>query len=238
MVPPRVVPLVALLVRSWNLFHGNASPPRSRSHLREMIELVTRDEPDVVCLQEVPVWGLSRLVTWSGMQAFPVIARRGLRPAQLAGWVTRLHNGLLRSAVAGQANAILVRSDHACVALGSSQVSDRGAERRVCQVVRVDGATIVANTHLSSAGDRQRLELERALAFAESHADPGTVVVLAGDFNLHGVAVAGFSHPGPGIDHVLVRGVTASDLVVWPEERRRQNGLVLSDHAPVELVVG
>jgi endonuclease/exonuclease/phosphatase family metal-dependent hydrolase len=108
----------------------------------------------------------------------------------------------------------------------------------VCQVVRVDGATIVANTHLSSAGDRQRLELERALAFAESHADPGTVVVLAGDFNLRGVALAGFSHPGPGIDHVLVRGVTASDLVVWPEERRRQNGHVLSDHAPVELVVG
>ena len=97
--------------------------------------------------------------------------------------------------------------------------------------------SIVANTHLSSAGDRQRLELERALAFAESHADPGTAVVLAGDFNLRGVVLAGFSHPGPGIDHVLVRGATAAQLVVWPQERRRQNGLVLSDHAPVELLV-
>ncbi len=229
---------MALLVRSWNLFHGNASPARRRSYLREMIELATADAPDVLCLQEVPVWGLARLASWSGMTVFPLIARRGLHPAQLAGWVTRLHNGLLRSAVAGQANAILVRSDHTCVNLGSIQVSDPGAERRVCQVVKLNGATIVANTHLSSAGDRQRLELERALAFAESHTDPGTAVVLAGDFNLRGVALAGFSHPGPGIDHVLVRGMTASQLVVWPEERRRQNGLVLSDHAPVELLVG
>jgi endonuclease/exonuclease/phosphatase family metal-dependent hydrolase len=229
---------VALLVRSWNLFHGNASPARRRSYLREMIELATADAPDVLCLQEVPVWGLARLASWSGMTVFPLIARRGPHPAQLAGWVTRLHNGLLRSAVAGQANAILVRSDHTCVNLGSIQVSDPGAERRVCQVVKLNGATIVANTHLSSAGDRQRLELERALAFAESHTDPGTAVVLAGDFNLRGLALAGFSHPGPGIDHVLVRGMTASQLVVWPEERRRQNGLVLSDHAPVELLVG
>ena len=29
-----------LLVRTWNVFHGNALPPRRRGYLREMIELV------------------------------------------------------------------------------------------------------------------------------------------------------------------------------------------------------
>ena len=33
-------------------------PPERRAFLREMIELVTRDAPDVVCLQELPVWSL------------------------------------------------------------------------------------------------------------------------------------------------------------------------------------
>jgi endonuclease/exonuclease/phosphatase family metal-dependent hydrolase len=37
---------------------------------------------------------------------------------------------------------------------------------------------------------------------------------------------------------VLVRGLTASPLVEWPLERRRQNGAVLSDHAPVEVTIG
>ena len=48
----------------------------------------------------------------------------------------------------------------------------------------------------------------------------------------------GFSAPGPGIDHVLVRGARSTPLVVWPEERRVQNGIVLSDHPPVELRLG
>ena len=48
----------------------------------------------------------------------------------------------------------------------------------------------------------------------------------------------GWSALGPGIDHVLVRGLPAGPLVVWPEERRSENGRVLSDHAPVEVTVG
>ena len=65
---------MALLVRTWNLFHGNALPPGRRAYLREMIELVTADDPDVVCLQEVPGWALGRLDAWSGMQALGAIA--------------------------------------------------------------------------------------------------------------------------------------------------------------------
>ena len=229
---------MALLVRSWNLFHGNASPPRRRSYLREMVALACADDPDVLCLQEVPVWGLEQLGSWSGMRPFPAVARRGLRTTRLAGWATRLHNGLLRSAITGQANAILVGAGHDVEDLGVERVSDRGREHRVCQAVRLDGSIVVANTHLSSAGEAQLAELGRVRAFAESRARSSGTIVLAGDFNLRAVGLEGYSAPGPGIDHVLVRGAAAAALAVWPEERRRQNGAVLSDHAPVELWVG
>ena len=97
---------VTMLVRTWNLFHGNASPPERRAFLRPMIELVTRDRPDVVCLQELPVWALRHLESWSGMHATSAVARRPLLPVGSRA-VTDLHHGLLRSAVTGEAAAIL-----------------------------------------------------------------------------------------------------------------------------------
>ena len=228
---------MALLVRSWNLFHGNTLPPTRHSCLREMVELAVADAPDIVCLQEVPVWAVPRLAEWSGLHAFPAVARRGLRPAALAGWITRLDNGLLRSAITGQANAILVAAAHETTDLGHVQISHRGRERRVCQAVRVAGI-VVANMHASTDPPAAVEEVERARVFAESLASPGEAVVLAGDFNLVEHRLEGYSPPGPGIDHVLIRGESSALLTVWSVERRVQNGRVLSDHAPVELVVG
>jgi endonuclease/exonuclease/phosphatase family metal-dependent hydrolase len=60
--------------------------------------------------------------------------------------------------------------------------------------------------------------------------------VLAGDFNQR-PDLEGFSKPGPGIDHILVRGATTGPFEIWPVERRTVAGRVLSDHAPVELRV-
>ena len=48
-------------VRTWNLFHGNTCPPQRRAFLREMIELITEEAPDIVCLQELPLWSLRHL---------------------------------------------------------------------------------------------------------------------------------------------------------------------------------
>ena len=228
---------MALLVRSWNLFHGNTLPPTRRSHLREMIELAVADAPDVICLQEVPVWAVPRLEEWSGSRAFPAIARRGLQPTAFAGWITRLDNGLLRSAITGQANAILVARALDAVDLGHVQISEAGRERRVCQAVRVAGV-VVANLHASTDSPATAAEeIERARAFAEGSGAPEEPVVLAGDFNLVGHAIDGYSAPGPGIDHILVCGVESGALAVWPVERRVQDGQVLSDHAPVEVTL-
>ena len=68
------------IVRSWNVFHGNADPPRRRGYLHEMVRRASADGPDILCLQEVPVWALPRLDDWSRMRAFTVITRLPLRP--------------------------------------------------------------------------------------------------------------------------------------------------------------
>ena len=72
-------------------------------------------------------------------------------------------------------------------------------------------------------------------------AQPGDALVFAGDFNLRSSELPelpGFSAPGPGIDHILVRGASAGPIEVWPEAERTTEVGVLSDHAPIQLRVG
>jgi endonuclease/exonuclease/phosphatase family metal-dependent hydrolase len=265
---------VALLVRTWNVFHGNAKPPERRGFLEETVRLVTGDRPDIVCLQELPVWSLSRLEGWSGMRAFGAVASRPLVVSAEAGRaLTDLHHGLLRSAVTGQANAILLARELRALGESSIVLNPRGfrrrqaralgldrrvrlawaKERRVCHAVRLDAGDrilTVANLHASSVPDRrcQDAELLRAAVFADAFAEPGDARVLAGDFNtvigesttLDQLASTewGFSEPISGLDQILVRGAPVSRPERWPEERRRVEGRLLSDHAPVEARIG
>lgn len=213
-----------MLVRTWNLFHGNASPPERRAFLRQMIELVTRDRPDVVCLQELPVWALRYLERWSGMHASGAVARRpslrfGARP------VTALHHGLLRSAATGEADAILTRGP--ARDLGTHVVGEAKL-RRIAHAVDVEGVTVV-NFHI----DPERTQLDRVVALARGRS------IVAGDANLVSAGAEGFSPPLAGsVDQILVRGLTVRDgPAEWVMERRVVAGRVLSDHAPVEAVV-
>jgi endonuclease/exonuclease/phosphatase family metal-dependent hydrolase len=257
-----------VLVRTWNLFHGNALPPRRESFLDGMIKLATADDPDVLCVQEVPVWALGRFTV--GDVAAPPTVGPFPSSASIGRRLTSLHHGLLRSAFSGQGNAIAVAPrlrvlSHAHETLNTRRfrasearrlglgVVARNAwakERRIVQTVRLgadDGRTyLVANTHCTSLPDRRiaQAELLRAASFATATALADDVVVLAGDFNLTGAAAAmqeltgaewGFSAAGPGIDHVLVRGAEASAPRRWPTDRRRLDGHLLSDHAPLEV---
>jgi endonuclease/exonuclease/phosphatase family metal-dependent hydrolase len=229
---------VPLVVRTWNLFHGNSVPPGRRAFLREEVELVTADDPDVVCLQEIPVWALRRLAGWSGMQAVRAIARKPrVGSAGLGRLITGIDHGRLRSAVTGEADAILVASRFSTSAERMAVVNESGL-RRIVHGVRLDDDVFVANFH--TTGDEQ---LRRVTDFVADEAR----TIVAGDANLlpaPGTAYdvfreRGFSEPRPGsIDQILVRGLPASAPVVWPEERRRVAGRLLSDHAPVELRVG
>ena len=233
---------MATLVRTWNLFHGNATPPERRGYLRQMVELVTAGRPGIVCLQEVPVWALRHLERWSGMRAFGAIAASPRGSAELGRWITELHHGLLRSAVTGQANAMLVAAGLEAREEGTLMISESG-ERRVCQMLRVGGLGVAGNFHATggSAADEQCWRAVDFVAGADEHA------IVAGDTNLrpgNGRIYArlkslGFSEPLPGsIDQIVVRGLASTPPTAWPAERRRVDGRLLSDHAPVELTVG
>jgi endonuclease/exonuclease/phosphatase family metal-dependent hydrolase len=255
-----------VLIRTWNLYHGNSSPPQRHAFLDEMIRLATADDPDVLCLQEIPAWALSRF-TAGKLAARPVFG------AAVGRALTDLNHGLLRSAFAGQGNAIHVSSrltvlDRRSSPLNPPRFRARKArelgldlrtrlawakERRVAQAVRVrvdDGRTaLVCNVHCTSARDRRLpdAELLRAAWFASSAAEPDDIVVLAGDFNvtveesptLRSLATPewGFSPAGPGIDHVLVRGAPTGPEQKWPEPSRTHEGVLMSDHAPVDVTV-
>ena len=245
-----------------------------------MVRLASADRPDVLCLQELPAWALGCLSAWSGMQAYGDVAQPpylGPVPitAQLGRTITSLNHGLLRSAVAGQANAILLAPAaqvlvHERLVLNSREFRDAQAEwlslppvarfawpkeRRIVQVVRArmpgGEAMLVGNLHATSYPADQRLadaELLRAAVFADGIAEPGDVVVLAGDFNVPAARSAiqadlsgeewGFTAPlDEGIDQILVRGASVESLERWARERRRGDGRILSDHTPVEARV-
>lgn len=249
-----------MLVRTWNLFNGNSQPPQRASFLDEMIRLATDDDPDVLCVQEVPGWALPRFTLGEMASRAPLGIAAGRA-------ITSLNHGVIRSAVAGQGNAIRVLPslrvlDHHVLVLNPrrfrAQVDvDAGTrlrwakERRIVQAVRLSNGTrtfVVANTHCTGTWPIvAQAELLRAAWFADSVARPDEPLILAGDFNLRTDSEAlqsltgpewGFTAAAPGIDHVLVRGASVSALRVWPPERRRRaDGTLLSDHAPVEVEV-
>jgi endonuclease/exonuclease/phosphatase family metal-dependent hydrolase len=203
-----------LLVRTWNLFHGNTQPPARKAFLDEMVRLASADRPAVLCLQEVPVWALGQLDDWSGMAAIGTVAQRphvGPFPStpEVGRVLTEAHHGLLRSAFTGQANAILLGSDlrvreHRQVILNpfrfrraQARRLELGAferlawskERRVCQAVRVqrgDETLLVGNLHATGLPDRRVPDAEvlRAAVFVDGMARPDEPVLLCGDFNV------------------------------------------------------
>jgi endonuclease/exonuclease/phosphatase family metal-dependent hydrolase len=205
-----------MIVRTWNLFHGNTIPPGRKAYLREMIELITADKPDVVCLQEVPAWALESLAGWSGMKAATARARRSMFgplpiPAAFGHALTGINHGLLRSAFAGQGNAILFPKDATvrdvktitlntnvfCEERGEKFGLDRKVrrawekERRICHLVHYELPNrrrfMVANLHATSYAGEPRIadaELRRALRFVDRSGEVEEVMILAGDFNI------------------------------------------------------
>jgi endonuclease/exonuclease/phosphatase family metal-dependent hydrolase len=203
-----------LLVRTWNVFHGNAHPPERRAFLAQMVRLAVDDDPALVCFQELPVWSLRHLSAWCGRTAVADVAARPLLGSFRAALkveraITDLDHARLRSAVTGQANAVLVapplrvenhrslvlnpltfrRQEARRLGLGLSQIAAWGKNRRVCQVLRVrtrDTTFVLANLHATGSIDKRLpdVELLRAATFVDGFAQPGEPVVLAGDFNV------------------------------------------------------
>lgn len=236
---------MGLLVRTWNLYHGRTYPKSDRTYLERMVRLVSLDAPDVVALQEVPLWALGRLERWSGMQVVWAVTVPSFIGA-VARFVTDLDPVRVRFTVAGQANAVLVNphfevAGHKVLVL-NPEVSRwdwifHGRQRRVCQAVDVraeDRELVVANLHATN--NRELAQVEAGLA-AEFVARAERCI-LCGDFNVPRFTVPEFSPPIDGIDQILVRGLTVvRGPEPWADERRRVGDLLLSDHAPVEALL-
>jgi endonuclease/exonuclease/phosphatase family metal-dependent hydrolase len=212
-----------------------------------MVRLVTADAPDVVALQEVPLWAVNRLDDWSGMNASWAMTMPS-RLGPLARRVTERDPIRFRSSLTGQANALLVNphfevGKHRRLVLNPdlSRLDwlARGSQRRVCHSLEVEAQSqefVLANLHASHNRDHHLVadEIERAerfLAGAEK-------CVLLGDFNLDRYPVPAFTQPIAGIDQILARGFALErGPEPWPQERRRVEGALLSDHAPIEAVI-
>ncbi len=225
-------------VRTWNLFHGRTDPPSDELYLEQMVRLVTADEPDVVCLQEVPVWALSFVEDWSGMKAYSVVATRSLlgpfgRRAQ------HFNPERIRSIFTGQANLLLIGPRLELVGPARSVRVSAGSrwQHRVCQLLPAradDRPFLIANVHATNDGAIARAELSR-IAAVVAGAD---TAIVCGDFNVPATGLPDFSHPIAGIDQIVVRGLEiVSGPDPWPVDRRRVNGRVLSDHTPIEAVI-
>jgi endonuclease/exonuclease/phosphatase family metal-dependent hydrolase len=199
-----------VLVRSWNVFHGNTVPPGRRAYLDEMVRLATVDGPDVLCLQEVPAWAVHRFTVGDVTRA-PSAGPVPI-PAELGRLLTATNHGLFRSLFAGQGNAIqvgrrlrLLRHDVETLNPASFRRVEGSAleldvvarlawakERRIVQTARLqheDGRTVlVANMHCTSARDARipGAELWRGARYALERSESADVVVLAGDFNVVG----------------------------------------------------
>ena len=225
-----------MLVRTWNVYHGNATPPERHAFLEQMVRLAVADHPDIVCLQELPVWSVGHLDAWSDMRAVADVTERPLLgSAELGRVITDVNHGLFRSAFTGQANALILAQtflvrEHRRLVLNPWSFRRREARRfglmfaerftwaknrRVCQVVRLarDNSTfVVANLHASGLKDKRvaDAELLRAATFVDGFAEPSEPIVLAGDFNLTVAgsrAVAELAKPEWGFEGATASGI-------------------------------
>ena len=235
-----------LLVRTWNVYHGRTHPPTSKLYLEQMVRLVTGDAPDLVALQEVPLWAVRRLEHWSGMQASWAMTMPALL-GPLARHVTNADPERFRSSVTGQANALLVNPHfetgrHRRIVL-NPELSRRdrvlGAHTRVCHSLELESGrerVLVANLHASNDPDPLLVgaEIDRAASFLA-----GTSPACSAGTSTSGATPSPASASRSTASTRCSCAASSSSGGRRPGPRRGggRAALVLSDHAPVEAVI-
>lgn len=244
-----------MIVRTWNVARGTSSEGR-RSHLREMVELVTADRPTVVCLQEVPARALDEVGEWASMQSFADREERGL----LSGSGSVVLAPREASVLAHK--TITLNTNVFCEEQGRRlELSERVTRawetpRRICQVVKLAFPNrrrlVVANVHATTSPDARLVdaELRRAINFVERQLELGDILVFTGWYELGGAASEtiaslmgrqaesrwhGLQSPFPIL---LVLGAPITTVRSWPDEERSYGGKVLSTHPPIEAELG
>jgi endonuclease/exonuclease/phosphatase family metal-dependent hydrolase len=260
----------SLLVRTWNIAHGRDVPPgpayghARRKLLEEMVGLFASDDPDIVMLQEVPVWAGDLLRRRTGM-GVTLAHTYGAHvpfvhvPLPLAAgeWLGKALPDVVKTQFEGQAQAVLYGSELMLVSARRVQVNARRhfrGEPRIAQLVRLrhrrtGGEFVVGNLHADAHDPDPQIE---AGSWALEQFARGAPMVFGGDLNVRAGSPAlrrlnarGWEErpADVGVDHVFVRGLELEGPVTrWPPKRRdlQLNGgrpLRLSDHSPVDAVV-
>jgi endonuclease/exonuclease/phosphatase family metal-dependent hydrolase len=258
-----------LLIRSWNIAHGRDVRPgpgyghAHRKLLAEMADLMVEDGPDIVLLQEVPVWAGPHLRERTGM-GVTLAHTYGAHvpflhvPLPLAAgeWLGRALPHVVRSQFEGQAQAILYGPDLVLVSARRVPLNPRTplrGEPRIAQLVRLRERSngrelVVANVHVDAARAAEQLE---TAGWALEQFAKGAPMVLGGDLNtpagspaVRRLAARGWVEESGdvAVDHILVRGMSLEwGATRWLPERRDMHlggtALRLSDHDPVDAVV-
>src|SRR5688572_2278865 len=153
----------AILVVSWNLFHGRAVPAAGRPLAAEFAAAIAGWEWDVALLQEVPPWWPSRLAAAAGASAR--MALTGRNSCLCVRRAIAARNPDLVTANGGGCNAILVRA----AAIGEHRTREltRRPERRVMHGLALGDAGWVVNLHGSThPPEQRRADLMKAAATA------------------------------------------------------------------------
>ena len=219
-------------VLTWNLFHGRSLPASQQELSQHFAAALASWEWDAALLQEVPPWWPARLALAAGAQQRTALTSRNsalaLRRALAQRWPE------LAKSNGGGANAVLARVSilaHRALRLRT------WPERRVAQLVRLEGGVCLANYHASSRVQLAEAELdalrEQALRWAA-----GTPLIIGGDLNLRAprAPVDGLAHICTrDVDHIFARGFRARapcrrlerDVQLGPRH------VALSDHVPL-----
>jgi len=218
-----------LRVLTWNLLHGRSVPPAGRELLGEFAERLARWSWDVALLQEVPPWWPAPLAAATGAEWRSVLTSRNallaLRRAIAVRWPDLIKSN------GGGANAILVRR----LGIEAHRVRRLSwlPERRWVHAVRLSDGLWVGNLHTGSYAHQGQ-----AAAAALREWATAAPVVLGGDFNVAPLSLEGFELAGGhGVDQVFVGGGLDPAGATEVLERRRADGGLLSDHAPVLVSV-
>jgi endonuclease/exonuclease/phosphatase family metal-dependent hydrolase len=226
---------MVLRTLTWNLMHGRSQPPAGRDLLDEFGAALRRWQWDIALLQEVPTWWPKLLVSALGPGADyrRVLTSRNealtLRRALAVRWPD-----VIKSA-GGGSNAILVRGPHLRIVEHRTLRLALRPERRRLQATRVqadDAELWVGNLHATVHDDAAaRKEAERARVVALEWA-AGTPLLLGGDFNVRGLALAGLVRAAShDVDYIFVSRLEPAG------EAEVLNRGTLSDHAPVAVAL-
>ncbi len=259
-----------LLVRTWNIAHGRDVPPtRDYGHARrkmldQMAGMISADDPDLVLLQEVPVWAGALLREHTGM-GITLAHTYGAHvpfvhlplPLAAGAWLGNALPDVARSQFEGQAQALLYGADLMLVSARRVQINARQllrGEPRIAHLVRLRHRRtgvefVVGNVHADAHDPDPQIE---AASWALEQFARGAPTLLGGDMNVRQGALAlrrlvarGWQDGSVpvGVDHLFVRGLEfASEPVRWAPTRRDVavpggRPLRLSDHSPVEARV-